>query len=131
MNALLGNFEIAVIGLDILFRYVLGDDLVRNVPARRNKVASCPQVAPPERLVQRPEVRMSRFELRPLMAFMTRLGDNVGGTLSNKCTWSGRMCPCRISISRALQTSRITSRKCCPTSPRRIGLRYFGMKTKW
>lgn len=56
MNALLGNFELAVISLYVLFRYVLGDDLVRNIPARRHKVASRPQVTPPKRPVQRSEV---------------------------------------------------------------------------
>src|SRR6266540_28606 len=56
---------------------------------------------------------------------------SVPPTLSNRCTWSGRMCPCRISMSCALQISRISSRKCNPTSPRRTGLRYFGMNTKW
>jgi len=49
MTALLGNPKFAVIGFDILFRYVLGDDVIRDIAARRNKVAACPQMASPER----------------------------------------------------------------------------------
>lgn len=40
-------------------------------------------------------------------------------------------CPCRISTSYALHTSRTSSRKRKATSPRSTGLRYFGMNTKW
>ena len=56
MNALLGNLEFAVIGLDVLFRDVLGDDVVRDIAACRDKVASRPQVTSPKRPIERPEV---------------------------------------------------------------------------
>ncbi len=56
MNALLGNFELAIIRLDVLFRYVFGDDVIRNIPARRDKVASRPEMTSPERSIQRPKV---------------------------------------------------------------------------
>jgi hypothetical protein len=39
--------------------------------------------------------------------------------------------PCKISMSSVLQISRIRSRRRVPTLPRRTGLRYFGMNTKW
>ena len=56
MNALLGDLEIAVIRLDILFGYVLGDHVIRDIPTRGDEVPSGPQVTSPKRSIQRPKV---------------------------------------------------------------------------
>ena len=42
--------------------------------------------------------RISRFDVFPLIACITRLGARLGGTLNSKCTCSGRTCPFSISM---------------------------------
>ena len=69
-------------------------------------------------------------EVFPLIACITRLGPRCGGTLNNRCTCSGRTCPFRISMLFVRQISLTSSRTRIATSPRNIGLRYFGMNTK-
>src|SRR5580658_4305372 len=131
MSVSFRHLEIDVLGLDILVGDVLRDDLVGDVSARRYEIPSRPKMSAQNVRFSDRKSRISLIELLPLIAFMTRLGESVGGTLSKRCTWSGRMCPCAISMSNVLQISRTSSRSRRPISPRRTGLRYFGMNTKW
>lgn len=85
-------------------------------PARRKEVAAYPQDDVPRTLWTVFGTPHSCF---PLIAFMTRLGESVGVTLSSRCTWSGPHAPSKISMSCDLQISRISPRGGVTSTPSR------------
>src|SRR5215831_6058608 len=124
--------EILVL-IDILFRDVLRNYLVRYIAGTTAEVSSGPHVPSPELLFNVRKLRHQVVRRLPFSHCSSRLMVTCGGIDTNRCTWSLATCPFMMFTSCCAQMSRIRSRTRVATSPRSAGRRDFVIHTrcKW